>query len=380
MLISRVAKAFKKHGVPFGVVGGYAVALHGAVRGTVDLDLVLRLRRKDFVAAAEALAGLGLQPKLPVTAGEVFDFREDYIARRNLVAWSFWNPTDPSEMVDVVITHDLDKMDIVTMRLVIDGSPGRERNSRAAQQFLFLFAFGLFRLGGDHQFFAVITAGRANAVGRTGGPAVRATGHRSHHETEIRGTTAVAARGGVFFLWVGHGVLFLRLLNQFFEFVKGRRGRFGGAPAGALVQVSSAAGAQTPAGGPTEGLGRQGQQQALADFVVHHQKGFADGDAHVDGPLQIGFKSGQAPGAGHGNAAPGGAPGVNLFFIGVGGQGHPDRAHQRGPIGGFQGEGRRRDFPLHRHGTVILNFVYTDFHGSSEKSKKPPSGGSVGFS
>jgi hypothetical protein len=117
MLISRVAKAFKKHGVPFGVVGGYAVALHGAVRGTVDLDLVLRLRRKDFVAAAEALAGLGLQPKLPVTAGEVFDFREDYIARRNLVAWSFWNPTDPSEMVDVVITHDLDKMDIVTMRL-----------------------------------------------------------------------------------------------------------------------------------------------------------------------------------------------------------------------------------------------------------------------
>lgn len=117
MLISRVAKAFKKHGVPFGVVGGYAVALHGAVRGTVDLDLVLRLRRKDFVAAAEALAGLGLQPKLPVTAGEVFDFREDYIARRNLVAWSFWNPTDPSEMVDVVITHNLDKMDIVTMRL-----------------------------------------------------------------------------------------------------------------------------------------------------------------------------------------------------------------------------------------------------------------------
>jgi hypothetical protein len=123
MLISRVAKAFKKHGVPFGVVGGYAVALHGAVRGTVDLDLVLRLRRKDFVAAAEALAGLGLQPKLPVTAGEVFDFREDYIARRNLVAWSFWNPTDPSEMVDVVITHDLDKMDIVTMRLGGEGVP-----------------------------------------------------------------------------------------------------------------------------------------------------------------------------------------------------------------------------------------------------------------
>lgn len=123
MLISRVAKAFKKHGVPFGVVGGYAVALHGAVRGTVDLDLVLRLRRKDFVAAAEALATLGLKPKLPVTAGEVFDFRKEYIARKNVVAWSFWNPADPSEIVDVVITHDLAKMKVLAVRWGRDEIP-----------------------------------------------------------------------------------------------------------------------------------------------------------------------------------------------------------------------------------------------------------------
>lgn len=123
MLISRVAKAFKKHGVPFGVVGGYTVALHGAVRGTVDLDLVLRLRRKDFVAAAEALATLGLKPKLPVTAGEVFDFRKEYIARKNVVAWSFWNPADPSEIVDVVITHDLAKMKVLAVRWGRDEIP-----------------------------------------------------------------------------------------------------------------------------------------------------------------------------------------------------------------------------------------------------------------
>ena len=94
----------------------------------------------------------------------------------------------------------------------------------------------------------------------------------------------------------------------------------------------------------------------------------------------LGFKSSQATGAGHGHAAPGGAPGVHGFFVRVGGQGHPDGPHQSGPIGRFQGEGRRRDFPFHRHRTVILNFVYADFHGSSEKSKKPPSGGSVRFS
>ena len=134
MLISRVAAAFRKGGVPFAVVGGYAVALHGAVRGTVDLDLILRLRRKDFIAAAEALAGLGLKPKLPVTAGEVFDFRKEYIARRNLVAWSFWNPTDPSEMVDVVITHDLAKMDVVTLRLGGEGVPVVSRKDLIAMK------------------------------------------------------------------------------------------------------------------------------------------------------------------------------------------------------------------------------------------------------
>ena len=123
MLINRLAHAFRSEGVSFAVVGGYAVALHGAVRGTVDVDIVLRFSRKDFVAAERILKGIGLISRLPVDAGQVFDFREDYIKNRNLVAWSFYNPSDPSEIVDIIITHDLAKMKIDRIKSGADVIP-----------------------------------------------------------------------------------------------------------------------------------------------------------------------------------------------------------------------------------------------------------------
>ena len=112
MFIHRVAEALQQQGVAFAIVGGYAVALHGAVRGTVDIDIVLRFGKKDFVGAEAAFKGIGLTPRLPVSAEQVFDFREEYIKNRSLIAWSFFNPTNPAEVVDVVITHDLGKMRI----------------------------------------------------------------------------------------------------------------------------------------------------------------------------------------------------------------------------------------------------------------------------
>ncbi|HBL19237.1 MAG: hypothetical protein A2X36_03035 [Elusimicrobia bacterium GWA2_69_24] len=117
MFLFDVAAALKASRVPFAIAGGHAVALHGAVRGTVDLDLVLRLERRHFLGAEAALRGLGLVPKLPVSAAEVFDFREEYIRNRNLIAWSFANPSDPSQVIDIIITHDLAKLRVSRIRV-----------------------------------------------------------------------------------------------------------------------------------------------------------------------------------------------------------------------------------------------------------------------
>ena len=110
MFVLRVVEAFDRARVPYAIVGGYAVALHGAVRGTVDLDLVLRRRVADFRKAEALLLGLGLRPRLPVTASEVFQFREEYIRNRNMRAWTFVHPSQPSEIVDVILTEDLARM------------------------------------------------------------------------------------------------------------------------------------------------------------------------------------------------------------------------------------------------------------------------------
>ena len=107
MFIYKIVKILKKHKVKFAIVGGYAVALHGAVRGTVDLDIVLELDKKSFIAAESALKSMGLVSRLPVDGRKVFDFRLEYIKNKNLIAWSFWNPENPAEIVDIILPYEL---------------------------------------------------------------------------------------------------------------------------------------------------------------------------------------------------------------------------------------------------------------------------------
>jgi hypothetical protein len=105
--VEMVCRALTGHRVRYALVGGYAVALHGAVRGTVDIDVVVDWNLETLQGAEEALRSLGLVSRLPVSAADVFNFRDEFVTRRNLVAWNFYNPDDLSQQVDVVITYDL---------------------------------------------------------------------------------------------------------------------------------------------------------------------------------------------------------------------------------------------------------------------------------
>ncbi len=105
--LTRVAAALDAAGVRYALVGGYAVALHGAVRGTVDVDIILAWNARTLRSAERALQGLGLVSRLPVTADDVFRFRDEYIRNRNLLAWNFYNPKDLTEQLDVIISTDL---------------------------------------------------------------------------------------------------------------------------------------------------------------------------------------------------------------------------------------------------------------------------------
>jgi len=119
MLLLDVCRALERASVRYAVAGGYAVALHGAVRGTVDLDIVLSHHEATYVKADAALRALGLVPRLPVAAKEVYNFRKEYVEHRSLVAWSFCDPGDPTRLVDVILTFD--KSRISTKRVSYRG-------------------------------------------------------------------------------------------------------------------------------------------------------------------------------------------------------------------------------------------------------------------
>ena len=105
--LERVCRAFDDGGVDYAVAGGQAVALHGVVRGTLDVDVVLRWEPEVIVAAEAALRKLGLVSRLPVTAADVVAHRDRYVREHNLLAWNFYNPQAPLEQVDIIVPYDL---------------------------------------------------------------------------------------------------------------------------------------------------------------------------------------------------------------------------------------------------------------------------------
>lgn len=117
MWILDVTKALSTHKVRYAIVGGYAVSLHGAVRGTLDIDIVIPLEKSQYNAAQLALKSLNLEPRLPVCAEEVFNFREEYINNRNLIAWTFTNPKNPAQIVDIIITEDLNQLETTKLKI-----------------------------------------------------------------------------------------------------------------------------------------------------------------------------------------------------------------------------------------------------------------------
>lgn len=115
MFIHDVCAALTKAKIPYAIVGGYAVALHGAVRGTVDVDIVVQWTLKNLEMAEKALKALGLVSRIPVTGKDVYNFRDEYVKNRNFIGWNFYDLKNPAKQVDIIITYDLKKPQIETI-------------------------------------------------------------------------------------------------------------------------------------------------------------------------------------------------------------------------------------------------------------------------
>lgn len=123
MLLYKLTKTFKKHRVQYAIAGGWAVALHGAVRGTVDIDVVLVLTLTNLKRAEAALNAIALQSRLPLIPEDLINFRQEYIHNKKLLAWRFVNPKDNSEIVDLLILDDLKELGIHKIKVGNESIP-----------------------------------------------------------------------------------------------------------------------------------------------------------------------------------------------------------------------------------------------------------------
>ena len=107
MKLVELVQALKREKINYMIVGGYAVNFHGYSRNTVDIDLVIKFTLSNLKKIEKLLNNMGLVSKLPIDAISVFKFRDEYIKNRNLIAWNFYDETDPTSQVDILITHDV---------------------------------------------------------------------------------------------------------------------------------------------------------------------------------------------------------------------------------------------------------------------------------
>lgn len=114
-----VLKALTDAGVRYLVVGGVAVVLHGHLRTTGDLDLVVDLSPDNLARALDALEQSGFQPRPPVPLRSFADpeTRQSWIETKNLQVFSLWHPDLPGFEVDLFVEEPFD-FDLAWVRKV----------------------------------------------------------------------------------------------------------------------------------------------------------------------------------------------------------------------------------------------------------------------
>src|SRR3989344_5529418 len=103
MYYEEVFKAFEENNVRYLVVGGVALVLHGVVRLTGDLDLMIDLEPANVKQFLNVMAGLGYKPKLPVRAAEFAEQakREEWIKEKGMKVFPFIHEKDDFKIIDV---------------------------------------------------------------------------------------------------------------------------------------------------------------------------------------------------------------------------------------------------------------------------------------
>lgn len=108
--IEKILAALGEQRVRYLVVGGLAVVLHGHLRTTMDLDLVVHFEPENLQRALAVLRELGYEPVAPVPIERFADpsTRDEWIRDKNMVVFSLWKPDRPDFKLDLFVSEPFD--------------------------------------------------------------------------------------------------------------------------------------------------------------------------------------------------------------------------------------------------------------------------------
>lgn len=109
MLYEDLFRRLEQEQVRYVVAGGVAMLLHGVVRFTADLDLIVELSEENLVRFLSCMSALGFTPRLPVQAEAILDeeMRKQWLHEKNMRVFTFVHPHRPLSEVDIFMEESI---------------------------------------------------------------------------------------------------------------------------------------------------------------------------------------------------------------------------------------------------------------------------------
>lgn len=108
--VHEVFSALNSDSVRYLVVGGMAVAAHGHVRATNDIDMVVALDHQNALTAIESLTRIGFRPAVPVPAKQFADesARARWRSEKGMLVFQMRTGKPMDVPVDLFLTEPFD--------------------------------------------------------------------------------------------------------------------------------------------------------------------------------------------------------------------------------------------------------------------------------
>lgn len=109
MFYEEVFRKLADRKVKYAVAGGVALVLHGVVRLTADLDLIVDLGTENLRKFITAVNELGYKPKPPVNADDFIDplNRKAWKEEKGMEVFSFYHPKMQMNLIDVFVNEPI---------------------------------------------------------------------------------------------------------------------------------------------------------------------------------------------------------------------------------------------------------------------------------